>query len=257
MPVRLNKLPDGKIEVNFSDKSVDTYDTVLFATGRFADTKGLNLAAAGVQTTPSGKFKCVNEQTNVEHIYAVGDVLEGRQELTPVAIQTGELLARRLFRGATETMDYDLVPTTVFTPFEYGCVGLAEEAAHERYGQDNVETYLFEFTSLEFSASHRHKDPSAQIDELDTDMGPTSLSKLVCLKNEDERVVGFHFVGPNAGEITQGFALALRLGAKKKDFDKTVGIHPTDAESFTAMDITRSSGESWVAAGGCGGGKCG
>mmetsp|Transcript_12144 Transcript_12144/g.16857 ORF Transcript_12144/g.16857 Transcript_12144/m.16857 type:complete len:89 (-) Transcript_12144:131-397(-) len=88
-------------------------------------------------------------------------------------------------------------------------------------------------------------------------MPPNALSKLVCRKSEDNRVLGFHFVGPNAGEITQGFALALALGAKKKDFDRLVGIHPTDAESFTSLSVTKSSGESWVAAGGCGGGKCG
>jgi pyruvate/2-oxoglutarate dehydrogenase complex dihydrolipoamide dehydrogenase (E3) component len=92
--------------------------------------------------------------------------------------------------------------------------------------------------------------------ELD-DVPPMCMSKLVCIKSDSNRVVGFHFVGPNAGELTQGFALALRLGAKKADFDKLVGIHPTDAESFCDLSVTRASGENFVAAAGCGGGSCG
>jgi thioredoxin reductase (NADPH) len=92
--------------------------------------------------------------------------------------------------------------------------------------------------------------------ELD-DVPPMCLSKLVCKKSDGNRVVGFHFVGPNAGELTQGFALALRLGAKKADFDKLIGIHPTDAESFCDLSVTRASGENFVAAAGCGGGSCG
>ena len=99
----------------------------------------------------------MNEQTNIPHIYAVGDVCEGKQELTPVAIQAGELLARRLYGGSDVQMDYDMVPTSVFTPFEYGSVGLSEEDAIQRYGADNIETYLFEFTTLELQAAHRVK----------------------------------------------------------------------------------------------------
>jgi len=263
IPDSISKREDGKLVVKFKDVKTsepageDFYDTVLFATGRNAYTGGMNLAAAGVQCLPNGKFQCVNEQTNVPHVFAVGDVLEGRLELTPVAIQAGELLADRIFAGKTKQMDYDNVATTVFTPFEYGAVGLSEEEAIRRFGKDDIETYLFEFSSLEIAAAHRAKHASKVKDELDLDLSPPCLSKLVCVKSQDELVVGFHFVGPNAGEITQGFALSIRLGAKKRDFDEVVGIHPTDAESFTAMDITRSSGESFTASGGCGGGKCG
>ncbi|CAN0471378.1 unnamed protein product [Ectocarpus sp. 12 AP-2014] len=103
-------------------------------------------------------------------------------------------------------------------------------------------------------AAHRVKHVEGEEED---DMPATNLSKLVCLKSQGEKVIGFHFVGPNAGEITQGFGLAVRLGAKKSDFNKLVGIHPSDAESFCAMDITRSSGVSYVAEGGCGGGVCG
>mmetsp|Transcript_19813 Transcript_19813/g.35339 ORF Transcript_19813/g.35339 Transcript_19813/m.35339 type:complete len:166 (+) Transcript_19813:2-499(+) len=165
------------------------------------------------------------------------------------------MLARRLFTGSKESIDYDKVATTVFTPVEYGTVGLSEEDAIQRYGEDNVEVYLSEFTTLEQAAAHRQK--KRPISEYDKDMGPNCLSKLVCLKKEDNKIIGFHFVGPNAGEITQGFSLALMLNATKKHFDSMIGIHPTDAESFASLQVTKSSGESWVAAGGCGGGKCG
>ena len=94
------------------------FDTVLYATGRDPDTGGLNLAAAGVAVEANGKLVTVHEQTNVPHIFAVGDVLQGKMELTPVAIKAGEILARRLFKGSSETMDWNMIPTTVFTPSE-------------------------------------------------------------------------------------------------------------------------------------------
>merc|ERR1712046_225749 len=93
-------------------------------------------------------------QTNVPNIYAIGDVLEQRQELTPVAIQAGTLLARRLYKGATLAMDYDCVPTTVFTPLEYGCVGVSEELAGERYGEENIEVYISAMKPLEWQLNH-------------------------------------------------------------------------------------------------------
>nr|BAO53981.1 NADPH-dependent thioredoxin reductase [Euglena gracilis] len=256
LPTKIEKA-DGQLHVTFSDGTVDTYQTVLYATGRYADTGGLALENAGVVVGKNGKIPVINEVTNVPHIYAVGDIVEGGLELTPVAIRAGELLARRLFAGATEQMDYVNVPTAVFTPFEYGCVGYTEEAAIAKYGEENIETYLFEFASLELGAAHRSKVPARRADEFDDALPLPCLSKLVCLKPEGERVVGFHYVGPNAGEVTQGFALAVILGATKKDFNKVIGIHPTDAESFTALDITRASGQPFAASGGCGGGKCG
>lgn len=261
-PQSIEKLGNGRLRVVMSgpggaEKS-ELFDTVMFATGRSADTKALGCEAAGVESTAGGKFKVVDEQTNVPHIYVVGDAVESRQELTPVAVRAGLLLAQRLFGGSAQTMDYDLVPTAVFTPVEYGTVGLSEEAAVAMHGTESIETYLFEFTTLELQVGHRLKHPSCRNEEDgDEDMGPLCLSKLVCLKSEGERVLGFHFVGPNAGEVTQGFALAVRLGATKADFDSMIGIHPTDAESFCTLEVTRSSGEDWVAKGGCGGGVCG
>lgn len=246
------------LNVKFSDGSVGQYNTVLYATGRYADTRGLSIENAGLETLANGKFSVNdNEQTNVANIYAIGDILQGRPELTPVAIKTGELLSRRLYNNASQKMNWDMIPTTVFTPVEYGTIGLSEEDAISRFGSDNIRTYLTEFTGLEQGAAHRQKHISQRADEFDVDMPPTSFAKLVCLKNENERVIGFHYVGDNAGEITQGYAVALKLGATKADFEDTMSIHPTDAEAVIQMSVTRESGESWTAAGGCGGGKCG
>lgn len=237
LPKAMDRTADGRIGVVFGDDSTDVYDTVLYAVGRYADTKRIELERAGVKTLANGKFEVDDtEATNVKHIYAVGDILQGRPELTPVAIKTGELLARRLFGNSTKKMDWHLVPTTVFTPAEYGCVGLSEEDAMKQYG-DDVETYLWEFTTLEHQAVHREKVEWERENEYDVDMPPTCLCKLIVLKSQNEKVVGFHFVGPNAGEITQGFAVAMRAGATKAHFDDTVGIHPTDAEAFTTMTV--------------------
>lgn len=131
VPVKLEKPdPEGQIVVTFKDKEgekQDSFDTVLFAIGRYAVTEGINLGAAGLQAEANGKFK-VDEQdrTNVPNIYAIGDVQYGKLELTPTAIKCGRLLAQRLFGGGLELMDYVNVPTTVFTPLEYGCCGLSE-----------------------------------------------------------------------------------------------------------------------------------
>ena len=119
----------------------EEFDTVMFAIGRRAETRHLNLEAAGVTTERNGKINAVNgdERTNVEHIYAIGDILDGMPELTPVAIQAGKLLARRLFGGSSALMDYNGIPTTVFTPLEYGNCGFSEEDAKEKLGEENIE----------------------------------------------------------------------------------------------------------------------
>lgn len=261
---KVEKTEEGKLLV-YLRGSLDAsrehqleFDTVLYATGRCADTRGLKLEEVGVHTTAEGRIVCdMGSCTTVPSIYAVGDVVEGFPELTPAAIRAGEILARRLFGGSNEVMSIEDIPTTVFTPIEYGCVGLSEEAAIAKYGDDDVEIFLSEFSPLEWSACHRQKVPAARADDTDVDLSPPCLSKLVCIKSEDLRVRGVHFVGPHAGELIQGMAIAVRLGATKRDFDSTVGIHPTNAEAFTQLSITKRSGKDWVATGGCGGGKCG
>eukprot|EP00919_Chromeraceae_sp_WS-2016_P022842 GHVR01054275.1.p1 GENE.GHVR01054275.1~~GHVR01054275.1.p1 ORF type:complete len:508 (+),score=123.24 GHVR01054275.1:27-1550(+) len=257
LPTKMEKTNAGGVMVTFTNGHKEEFSTVLYATGRHADIDGLNINSAGV-STHKGKIKTDSKDTtNVPHIYAVGDVVFGRPELTPTAIRAGELLSGRLFNKSTILMEWEYIPTTVFTPYEYGCVGMTEDNAIESFGKDNIDTYLWEFQPLELAAAHRQRHSSTVTEEWDADMPPVCLCKLVVNKNDNERVVGFHYVGPNAGETTQGFALSLKLGAKKSDFDWVVGIHPTNAEAFTTMQVKGSSGQSFTAAGGCGGGKCG
>ncbi|OII75895.1 thioredoxin reductase [Cryptosporidium andersoni] len=256
VPINIEKI-DDKLKVVFSNAYTEQFDTVIYATGRYPDTKYLKLNEIGVYLTPNNKIIAPNDTTNIPNIHAIGDVVDGRPELTPVAIKAGILLARRLFGDSKEFIDYKYIPTTIFTPTEYGSIGYSSEAAIAEYGEDDIEEYLFEFTTLEIAASHRYKVESSRIDSGDFYMSPNSFAKLITVKSLDNKVVGFHFVGLNAGEITQGFSLAIKLGAKKSDFDSMIGIHPTDAEVFSDLSITRRSGESFIATGGCGGGKCG
>lgn len=251
VPERLDRTEDGRIQVTYkaskgliSQAKTEVFDTVLVATGRYADTEGLNLAAAGVKTSRKGKFECKNERTNVPNIYAVGDVVEGQPELTPVAIQAGVLLAKRLFGQSKLQMDYINVPTTVFTPVEYSACGYSEEDAKKEFGDFDIEVYHTQFTPLEMAATHRMSHKTGE------EIGNFSSCKLICLKSDAERVVGIHYVGPNAGEVMQGFGLAIKLGATKADFDNVVGIHPTTAENFTTLKITKASGVN-ADAGGC------
>ncbi|CAI5479430.1 unnamed protein product [Closterium sp. Yama58-4] len=235
VPTRFDRTADGKVAVTY--KRMDTgaegreeFDTVVIAVGRDAQTQELNLAAAGVDVNPlTGKIIAPEEQTSAPHIYAIGDVLDTRQELTPVAIKAGQLLAHRLFAGSSQRMDYNLVPTTVFTPLEYGCIGMAEELAIATYGPDNIEVYHSYFKPLEWQVNHEESNGVSHRED------NVCYAKLVCNKLDSDRVLGLHVVGPNAGEITQGYAVAMRMGACKADFDATVGIHPTMSEEFTSM----------------------
>lgn len=255
-PTELESQND-QIAVTFDDGSRDVFDTVLIATGRNPETRDLNLSDKIVKNS-TGKLVADPKTLLVNGascVYAVGDCLAGSPELTPVAIKDGEYLAQRLFGGATNKFfNKEYIPTTVFTPSEYGSVGLSEQAAVGQFGQQNVDAYLYEWPSLERAALHREKAVQARIDEADVEEGNNCFTKLIV---HGDRVVGFHFVGPNAGEVVQGFALAVKLGATKSDFDELVGIHPTDAEAMCGLTVTKSSGDDFVAAGGCGGGKCG
>ncbi|XP_046406206.1 thioredoxin reductase 1, cytoplasmic-like [Ischnura elegans] len=220
----------GELAVRDGREEEQTFNTVMFATGRSPCTKNIGLQEIGVNLNEkNGKIIGDKlERTNVPNIFAIGDVLDGTPELTPVAIQAGRFLARRLYGKSNEPMDYKMVPTTVFTPLEYGSVGYSEEDAIATYGADDIEVYHTHYQPLEYTLPERDENKS--------------YGKLICLKSAGEKVIGFHVLGPNAGEITQGFALALKLGATKSDFDNLVGIHPTCAEVFTTMFITKSSG---------------
>ncbi|XP_065656968.1 thioredoxin reductase 1, cytoplasmic isoform X4 [Hydra vulgaris] len=238
-PIKMEKVEEGtpgKIKVtymnhNTNEEESDIFNTVVVAIGRSPCTKGLGLENLGVKLNPSNGFLISDEydRTNIENIYGVGDILDGKPELTPVAIQAGKLLAKRLFNGSKVTCDYTNVATTVFTPLEYGACGLSEETAIEKYGEDNIEVYHSNFTPLEATVPHR--------------LDNVCYAKVVCNKNDEERILGMHVLGPNAGEIIQGFSIAFKVGAKKQHLDDLIGIHPTNAEIFTTLEKTKRSGD--------------
>jgi thioredoxin reductase (NADPH) len=241
-PTKIVKMDDGKFQVFWNQNGVegsDIYDTVIAAIGRKPDTSKLGLENVGVKTAPSGKIICANgnEQTSVPNIYAIGDCVHDMLELTPVAVQSAVLLAKRLYGNSKQTMAYDLIATTVFTPIEYGACGLSEEDAIARFGAEDVEVYHKEVSPLEWQLVKSKPEGIARC-------------KLICLKSDNLRIVGMHILAPNSGEIMQGFAAAMRKGSTYHDFQDTVGIHPTVAEDFTTLTITKSSGAD-AAASGC------
>jgi glutathione reductase (NADPH) len=209
--------------VTLKDGTAIDADLVMYATGRVPNTKGLGLDRAGVQLDADGAV-IVDEQwrSNVPHIYAVGDVID-RVQLTPVAIAEGHALADLLFKPSNRRVSYDWIPSAVFSQPAIGTCGLTEAAARARFGAASVEIFRAAFTPMKHTLSGRDEQ---------------SLMKLVVERGSSPgggRVVGLHMVGPEAGEIVQGFAVAMKMGAAKADFDATIGIHPTAAEEFVTM----------------------
>jgi len=183
------------------------------------------------------------KKTSVNNIYALGDCLDTVPELTPVAMKSARNLVHRIHlqkNGKANTpeyqrfiMDYKDFPTTVFTPLEYSCVGYAEERAIEVFGEENIQVYHSKFTPVE-------EDITMRTHPVDGDtLKMKGYAKIICNKKDDERVVGFHYAGPSAGEVMQGFAVAIKLGVTKRDLDRTVGIHPTSAEEFVLLRKTK------------------
>ena len=192
-------------------------DTVLYATGRGPNTRGLGLEDAGVRLGERGEVIVdAHHCSSVPSIYAVGDVT-GRVQLTPVALAEAMAVVDHLFGEGARRVDYTGIPSAVFTQPNLATVGYTEAAARERFGA--VRTYVSEFRSLRHTLSGS---------------GERTLMKLV-VDDATDRVVGVHMVGSDAAEIVQGFAVALKAGATKTVFDATVGIHPTAAEEFVTM----------------------
>jgi len=219
IPAAVRKEAAGLVLTAEDGREFGPVDTVIWAIGRAPNTATLDLANAGV-VTDEGGFVTTDElqQTNVDNINALGDVT-GRAALTPVAIAAGRRLADRLYGGmADRYLDYRLIPTVVFSHPTIGTVGMTEAEARSEYGED-VRIYSSEFTPMFYA--------------LGTDKKLTAM-KLITAGHE-ERVVGLHLFGDGADEMLQGFAVAMRMGATKKDFDDTVAIHPTSAEEVVTM----------------------
>ncbi len=218
--VLLKKNP-SKIEkglnVTFEDGSTGQFDLVMFATGRIPNTANLGLETAGVKLAADGAIAVDSySKSSVESIHAIGDVTN-RLNLTPVATAEGMALAKTLFGGQPTPVDHENVPTAVFANPNMGTVGLSEAVARERFGK--VDIYKTAFRSL------KHTMGASQ---------EKIFMKLV-VDAASQRVVGAHMLGPDAGEVIQGIAIAVKLGATKAQFDATIGIHPTGAEEFVTM----------------------
>ena len=197
-------------------KPIET-DLVMYATGRKPNIKNLGLENVNVKINNNNAI-VVNDhfQTSVDHIYAIGDVID-RVQLTPVALAEGMYLSNYLFGDINSAVNYDNIPTAVFSQPNIGTVGLTENEARERF--DQIEIFKSIFTPMKLSLSE------------DTEK---TFMKLIVDKSTD-KVIGAHMVGPDAGEIIQGIGIAIKTGATKSDFDKTIGIHPTTAEEFVTM----------------------
>ncbi len=218
------------IAVDGSDgMRIDGFDTVIWAVGRRPATAALNLDAAGIEHRANGIVPTDDFQnTNVPGIYAIGDIT-GRTPLTPVAIAAGRRLAARLFGGEPAAkLDYDDIPSVVFAHPPVATVGLTEPQA--RAAHDEVTIYETRFTPMRHAL---------------TPHGGETAMKLVCIGPE-QRVAGVHIIGDNADEMLQGFAVAVKMGATKADFDRTVAIHPTSAEELVTLRTPRPEPEAKV-----------
>ena len=220
VPQKLEKLDNGDIQIYFEDGTTHTSQKVIWAVGRKANVSQLNLEAAGVSLNERGFIQVDEYQnTTTPGIYALGDV-SGEKELTPVAVKAGRTLSERLFNGKTDIkMDYELIPTVVFSHPAIGSIGLSQEQAEAKYGAENIKVYESNFAGM-YSAITVHR----QMTKL----------KLITL-DEEEKIIGLHGIGEGVDEMIQGFAVAVKMGATKADFDATVAIHPTASEEFVTM----------------------
>jgi glutathione reductase (NADPH) len=207
----------GGLRATLADESYLDADCVMYATGRAPNTRGLGLEQAGVNLGENGAVSVdANFQSSLPSIYAVGDVID-RVLLTPVALAEGMIVAENLFGAGGRSLDYASIPTAIFSNPNVGTVGLSEAKARALHG--DIDVFRTTFGPL------RHQL---------TGSGEKVLMKLV-VDRKSERVLGVHMVGPDAGEIIQGFAIALKCGATKRQFDATIGIHPTIAEEFVTL----------------------
>ncbi|HEY5703796.1 MAG TPA: glutathione-disulfide reductase [Gammaproteobacteria bacterium] len=211
------KKEDGQFKITYTNETRDSSDLVMYATGRAPNTADLGLEKVGVKLNDKGAI-VVNEkyQSSVESIYAIGDVTD-RVNLTPVALAEGMVLARTLYNQQSGSVDYNGIPTCIFSQPNLGTVGLTEEEARERY--NDIDIYKSSFKPMKMSFMQSDEE---------------TFMKLVVEKTTD-RVVGVHMLGPDAGEIIQGMSIAMKAEATKSQFDATIGIHPTAAEEFVTM----------------------
>ncbi|VDD87940.1 unnamed protein product [Enterobius vermicularis] len=216
----VEKQADGLLTVKAGKTILRDIEVLIWAIGRNPQTDKLNLDVVGVKTDEKGYIEVDDFQnTSVSGIYAVGDVC-GKFLLTPVAIAAGRRLAHRLFNMEEKNhLVYENIPTVVFSHPPIGTVGMTEEAAVRKYGKENITIYQSRFNPMYYAVTS-HKEPT--------------IMKIIC-SGDEEKVVGVHIIGAGSDEMLQGFAVAVTMGATKKDFDLTVAIHPTSAEELVTM----------------------
>lgn len=221
IPKEVIKESDGSLTLHIENGKSYNIDTLIWAIGRHPATDTINLAVTDVETNDRGYIKVDDyQETNIPGIYCVGDIMEGGVELTPVAVKAGRQLSERLFNNKPNAkMDYSLIPTVVFSHPPIGTIGLTEQQAVQQYGKNSVKVYQSGFTAM-YTAVTKHRQPCKM--------------KLVCA-GENEVVVGLHGIGFTVDEMIQGFAVAMKMGATKADFDSVVAIHPTGSEEFVTM----------------------
>ncbi|TKA50284.1 Glutathione reductase, partial [Cryomyces minteri] len=222
---KVEDIGNGRKKLYYKDQNGEgsmEIDTLLWAIGRSPEVEDLGLDKTGVHQNEKGHIPVdAYQNTNVDNLYALGDVCDRGFELTPVAIASGRRLADRLFGGQNDAhLEYANIPSVVFAHPEVGSIGLTEPAAREKYG-DSVKVYNTEFTAMYYAMM----EPE--------DKGPTAY-KLVC-EGPNERVVGLHIMGIGSSEMLQGFGVAVKMGATKKDFDSCVAIHPTSSEELVTL----------------------
>jgi len=214
---RIERRDDGMLHVTMSGCDDMEADQVLFATGRKPNTAGMGLEQAGVETGPKGQINVdADNRTSVASIFAVGDVTD-RVQLTPVAIREGQAFADTFFGNTPHQIDYNCIPSAVFSHPPLAGVGLTEGQAREKLGQ--VKTFTSDFRAMKNVLAGRNE---------------RSLYKLV-VDGSTDRIVGIHMIGPDAPEILQAAAIAVKGKLKKADFDATVALHPTMAEELVLM----------------------
>jgi glutathione reductase (NADPH) len=214
---RIEKTARGLVGT-LSDGSAIEADQIMFAIGRSANTAGLALERAGVTLDDNGAIPTDGQsRTNVPHIYAIGDVTSRGLDLTPVAIREGHAFADSVFGNKPWTVDYEHIPTAVFSEPELGTVGLPEHEARAKYAR--IDVYKATFRPMKYTLSGREERMLMKL-LVDADSG---------------RVVGCHVMGPDAAEMVQMAAIAMRMGATKADFDATMALHPSAAEEFVTM----------------------
>ncbi len=214
---RIDKQPDGRLTGTLASGDVIEADAVMLAVGRIPNTENLGLETVGVETGPTGAIIVDDySQTNIDHIWAIGDVTD-RMQLTPVAIHEAMCFVATLYHGRPTRPDYENVPTAVFSQPEIGTVGLSEDEALRRFA--NLDIYASAFRPMKNTLAHRSE---------------RMLVKLV-VDADSDRVLGAHVLGPGAGEMAQLLGIAVKMGASKADFDATMAVHPTAAEELVTF----------------------